>query len=54
MRKTPVKPKVDKKLQQALDNFPKLVKEQERNFKAREKDIARFAKLSKQLAEKFK
>ncbi len=45
------KPKVDKQLQRALDNFPKLVKEQERNFKSREKDIARFANLSRQLAE---
>ncbi len=51
MSKATTKFKLDKKLQRALDNFPKLVKEQERNFKAREKDIARFAKLSKELAE---
>ncbi len=51
MGKANKKPKVDKRLQRALDNFPMLVREQERNFKAREKDIARFAKLSKALLE---
>ena len=51
MRKAIPKFKIDKKLQRALENFPKLIKEQERNYKAREKDIARFAKLSKELAE---
>jgi len=49
MRKASPKLKADKKLQKALDNFPKIIKEQERNHKAREKDIARFAKLSREL-----
>jgi len=41
--------KVDPKLQRALDNFPEIVREQARNFKAKEKDIKRFEKLSRQL-----
>jgi hypothetical protein len=36
-------------LKRALDAFPKLVKEKERNFKRREKDIRRFDDLVKQL-----
>lgn len=36
-------------LKRALENFPKLVKEKERNFKKKEKDIKRFDDLVKQL-----
>lgn len=36
-------------LEKALRDFPQIVKEQERNFKLRERDIRRFDALVKQL-----
>ncbi len=36
-------------LKRALNAFPKIVKEKERNHKRREKDIMRFEELSKDL-----
>lgn len=50
MKTRSLNPRNDKQLKKALKLFPKLVKEQERNYKARERDIKRFEKLSKQLA----
>lgn len=47
---TSTKYKIDRKLQKALNDFPKIIKEQERNFRLREKDIHRFDKLSRELA----
>ncbi len=45
----PAPPVPSPELQKALDAFPALVKEKERNFLLREKDIRRFDKLVKQL-----